>query len=325
MRRAYALKGRQREGSARGLASVIGSPTPSIFTARSTTPAPRRGPVIRYPSASQGNHLVDASPYGRTGSMSISNQDHIPGTSRINVSSRNMAPPSFIPTHSIKKGQLPATSIPSNTSRSYSIPNATPLRRRTQPVPEPSSATRRMWNWMGSFLRSGSTEPTPEEYESREWIPALPPITDADREALRHVSPQPPKPKERIIPPKEQVQLQHVPTPVPIRNPPKLSHKSSTGSVKDLIRSYESLSEMENNDPKSGSQKRNFVIKKRSDASLSAASFDSSRDISRRWSQDRSRPMSTSLDNSRSFDQSRNASTSFNAQETRVRWSYTSK
>jgi hypothetical protein len=236
-----------------------------------------------------------------------------------------MPPPSFIPTHSTKKGQLPATSITSNTSRPYSIPNATPLRRRTQPVPEPSSATRRMWNWMGSFLRSGSTEPNSEEYESREWIPALPPITDADREALRHVSPQPPKPKERIVPPKEQVQLQHVPTPVPIRIPPKLSHKSSTGSVKDLIRSYESLSEMENNDPKPGSQKRNFVIKKRSDASLSAASFDSSRDISGRWSQDRSRPMSTSLDNSRSFDRSGNASTSFNAQENRVRWSYTSK
>lgn len=160
-----------------------------------------------------------------------------------------------------------------------------------------------------------------EASESREWIPALPPITDADREALRHVSPQPPKPKKRIIPPKEQVQLQHVPTPVPVRIPPKLNHKGSTGSVKDLIRSYESLSEMENNEPQRVSQKGKgkpaFVIKKRSDASLSAASYDSSRDFSGRWSQDRFGPRDATLDNSRSFDRSGDLSTSLDGQETR--------
>jgi len=138
---------------------------------------------------------------------------------------------------------------------------------------------------MGSFLRGGSEAPS-EAGSQREFIPVLPPITDADREALRHVSPQPPKEKERIVPPKEQVQLQHVPTPVPIREPRKLNHKTSSGSVKDRIRSFESLSDTLDNSK--SQQGRPFVIKKASTGSLSARSFDMWKDVSADLSRDAS-------------------------------------
>ena len=43
--------------------------------------------------------------------------------------------------------------------------------------------------------------------------------------------------------PKDQVQLQHVPTPDSVRPPPKikLNHKGSSGSVRDLVKSFEGL------------------------------------------------------------------------------------
>jgi len=145
------------------------------------------------------------------------------------------------------------------------------------------SASKKMWNWMGSFLRANSEPPASEKGEPWETIPSLPPISDADREALRHVSPLPPKPKERIVPPRDQVQLQHVPTPAPIRVPRKLVHKGSAGSVKDLIKSFESISDTDSI-RKNMAATRPFVIKKASTDSLSARSMDSSRE----WSGERS-------------------------------------
>jgi hypothetical protein len=137
---------------------------------------------------------------------------------------------------------------------------------------------------MGSFLKAGSEPPVLENGEPKELIPSLPPISDADREALRHVSPQPPKPKERIVPPKDQVHLQHVPTPVPIRIPRTLNHKGSSGSVKDMIKSFESISDTDSI-RKNMNATRPFVVKKASTGSLSARSMDSSNEWSRGQSQ----------------------------------------
>jgi hypothetical protein len=137
-----------------------------------------------------------------------------------------------------------------------------------------------MWDWMGSFLKAGGEPPASENGEPRELIPSLPPISDADREALRHVSPQPPKPKEQIVPPKDQVRLQHVPTPVPVRIPRALNHKGSSGSVKDMIKSFESISDRDSI-RKNMSATRPFVVKKASTGSFSARSMDSSNEWSR--------------------------------------------
>lgn len=93
---------------------------------------------------------------------------------------------------------------------------------------------------MGSFLKP-ETKAQDDIQQDREWIPALPPISDADREALKHVSPAPPRTKEPIIPPKELVELQHVPTPVPPAR--VIKHKISTGSVRDRIKGFEVIKE----------------------------------------------------------------------------------
>jgi hypothetical protein len=296
-RRAFALISRQREGNARGLASAISSPTPSVFTpARPTGSA--FAPAVRVlqptPDPLGSTSTLHAPRYAhltheRGMSPSVTNSPAPVPQSRPDRSrSRDMPPPSYLPARSLhnpkpvsSQGLYPPLPAP---SKPYQIPPSTPLGRVVKPVPEPTSASRKMWNWMGSFLKAGSEPPVSENGEPREIIPSLPPISDADREALRHVSPQPPKPKERIVPPKDQVQLQHVPTPVPIRIPRPLSHKGSTGSVKDMIKSFESISDTDSL-RKNMSATRPFVVKKASTGSLAARSMDSSTEWSREQSQ----------------------------------------
>lgn len=285
-RRAMALINRQKQGNVRGLLSAVASPTQSIFTparpsVSAAAPGIRSLPSHQVPAKSvstlhapQYAHLLSDKGVPSS-SYSTPNTHHASRTYTRDA----MPPPSTIPVRSSKVAAVLPPSKP------YQIPSATPLGPSIKAVPEPSSATKRVWNWMGSFLRGGSEAPS-ETGSQREFIPVLPPITDADREALRHVSPQPPKEKEHIVPPKEQVQLQHVPTPVPIREPRKLNHKTSSGSVKDMIRSFESLSDTLDNSR--SQQGRPFVMKNTSTGSLSARSFDMWKDVSVDLSRDAS-------------------------------------
>jgi hypothetical protein len=288
-RRAMALINRQKQGNARGLLSAVASPTQTIFTpARpSVSVAAREARSLPHQVPAKSVSTLHAPQYAH-----LQSDTGVPSTSystpKTNHTSRTytrdaMPPPSTIPVRSAKAAQ--SVRAPPPPSKPYQIPSATPLGPSIKAVPEPSSATKRVWNWMGSFLRGGSEAPS-ETGSQREFIPVLPPITDADREALRHVSPQPPKEKERIVPPKEQVQLQHVPTPVPIREPKKLNHKTSSGSVKDMIRSFENLSDTLDNSK--SQQGRPFVFKNTSTGSLSARSFDMWKDISADSSRDAS-------------------------------------
>ncbi|KIM26284.1 hypothetical protein M408DRAFT_9939 [Serendipita vermifera MAFF 305830] len=277
-RRAYALINRQREGNARGLESAITSPTQSVFTPMRPT---KNGPIIRaVPDPLGPTSTLHAPRYAHLAHERGVSQSPTPTQTRTGGSNRDMPPPSYLPSRpNANTRAQPAPQklqAPPLPSKPYQIPPSTPLARSV--VPEPTSASRKMWNWMGSFLRAGSEQPS-ESGEPREFIPSLPPISDADREALRHVSPPAPKPKERIIPPKDQVQLQHVPTPVPIRIPRKLNHKGSSGSVKDMIKSFESISET---DSLRKETSRPFVIKKSSASSL--RSMDSSSEWSREQS-----------------------------------------
>ncbi|KAG8824301.1 hypothetical protein FRC19_002071 [Serendipita sp. 401] len=257
-RRVCALIGRQKDGLARGLA--VSSPASSVMTTH--TPLPSIASTMNAPIQE---------------SSSIRSQRPI--------SSRDMPPPSYIPSRPIQssRSQSAYPMLPPLSSKSYQIPPATPLGPAVKAVREPMSASRRMLKWMGSFLRSESEPPASSAGRTREFVPALPPISDADREALRHVSPPPPRKPERIVHPKEQVQLQHVPTPVPIRIPRPLNHKSSSGSVKDMVKSFESLSESD-----SRSNSRPFLTKKTSTGSLSVRSLDSSRSFTADWSNSRS-------------------------------------
>ncbi|KAG8831168.1 hypothetical protein FRC17_003554 [Serendipita sp. 399] len=216
-----------------------------------------------------------------------STKPHVPPSTQPQrpTSSRDMPPPSYIPSRpgQPSRSQSVYPTLPPLPPKSYQIPPATPLGPNVKAIREPMSASRRMLKWMGSFLRSESEPPASSTGRPREFVPALPPISDADRDALRHVSPPLPRKPERIVPPKEQVQLQHVPTPVPIRIPRPLNHKSSTGSVKDMIKSFESLSESDSN-----SNARPFLTKKTSSGSLSVRSLDSSRSFVGDWSNSRS-------------------------------------
>ena len=288
-RRAYALVNRQREGSARGLSSAISSPTPSMFTPARPTVA--TAPVIRtVPDPLGSTSTLHAPRYAHLAYERGVTQSPTPTPqTRPGRTSRDMPPPSYLPARSMGSSRPQPGSqtlyppLPPQ-SKPYQIPPSTPLARSV--VPEPTSASRKMWNWMGSFLRAGSEQPISENGEPREFIPSLPPISDADREALRHVSPPAPKPKERIVPPKDQVQLQHVPTPVPIRIPRKLNHKGSSGSVKDMIKSFESISDT---DSLRKGVSRPFVVKKTSASSL--RSMDSSSE----WSREQSKSVSQEI------------------------------
>lgn len=97
---------------------------------------------------------------------------------------------------------------------------------------------------MGSFLtgtpQSSAKKSTPNPVK---LYPVLPPVSDGDRDALKHIEPTPPRSPERVVHPKDQVQLQHVPTPDSVRPPPKikLNHKGSSGGVRDLVKSFEGL------------------------------------------------------------------------------------
>ena len=252
-RRACALISRQKEGTARGLAPS----SPMIPLA------------VRMVSEAATNY----------------SQDTTPSFTRRNKH-RDMPPPARIPvrTAQINRSQSLYPSLPQS-SKPYYIPSATPLGPTVRSATAPTSASRRMLNWMGSFLRSGSQEPANDYANNaqREYVPCLPPISDADREALRHVPTPPPKRRERIVPPKEQVQLQHVPTPQPIRIPRTLSHKSSTGSVKDMVKSFEVLSE---DASRSSISLQQTIRHKGSNVSLasSARSVESSTE----WSKERS-------------------------------------
>jgi hypothetical protein len=287
-----ALISRQKQGNARGLLSAVASPTQSIFTpARPSVSAAAPGirPLPPHQVSAKSVSTLHAPQYAHLQSNKDvqSTSYSTPKTSHTSRTYTRdaMPPPSTIPVRSAKASTASHSVLPLPPSKPYQIPSATPLGPSIKTVPEPSSATKRVWNWMGSFLRGGSEAPS-ETGSQREFIPVLPPITDADREALRHVSPQPPKEKERIVPPKEQVQLQHVPTPVPIRELRKLNHKTSSGSVKDMIKSFESLSDTLDNSK--SQQGRPFVMKKTSTGSLSARSFDMWKDVSADLSRDAS-------------------------------------
>jgi hypothetical protein len=96
---------------------------------------------------------------------------------------------------------------------------------------------------MGSFLRVAS-EPNPKR-EERQYIPPFPPISGAARQALRHVSAPPSEPKGSIVTAKEDVRPEHVPAICLIRTPQTLNHKGGAGTVKDIIKSFESISQTE--------------------------------------------------------------------------------
>lgn len=278
-RRACALISRQKEGKARGLAPS--SPALSMITPVRPSVGVQR--AVRMPSEAPTNY----------------SQDMTPSLPRRN---RDMPPPAHIPirTAHIDRSKSPYPSLPP--SKPYQIPSATPLGPTVRSATEPTSASRRMLNWMGSFLRSGSQEPKNKQMKNtqNEYVPCLPPISDADREALRHVPTPPPKRKERIVPPKEQVQLQHVPTPQPIRIPRKLNHKSSTGSVKDMIKSFESLSE---DASRSSISIRSTIPHKISNISL--ASSARTAESSTEWSKERSELREMSFGSVRSLGEGR--------------------
>lgn len=295
-----ALINRQKEGTARGLASVIGSPASSAQTP--TRPSTISGPAVRIIPPSTPASTLHAPRYVHLQSEKTAPLSTAFSTPKSNYTSRTytsseMPPPPTVPIRSNNTATASSTypTLPPKPSKPYQIPSATPLGPTRKPVPEPTSATRRVWNWMGSFLRTTSEAPS-EASTYHERIPVLPSITDADREALRHVSPPPPKAKTRIIPPKEQVQLQHVPTPEPVRVPRKLNHKTSTGSVRDMIRSFESLS-----DTLDSSRDRPFLTKKASNGSLPSKSFDMWKDVSTDLSRDQSMSQEISVGSVRSL------------------------
>jgi hypothetical protein len=114
---------------------------------------------------------------------------------------------------------------------------------------------------MGSFLtrtpQSSAKKHTPNPVKS---YPVLPPVSDGDRDVLKHIEPAPPWSPEKVVHPKDQVQLQHVPTPDSGRPPPKikLNHKGSSGSVRDLVKSFEGLQDEKR---KEGIRKHELAIK----------------------------------------------------------------
>lgn len=290
-----ALINRQRDGIARGLRSTVTSPAQTASTPirpSFATPAIRILPPSSSVQTPQYSHIQSSKAPPST-AFSTPKTNY---TSRT-YTSNAMPPPPTIPTRSVKAAAPRFQPPLPQPSKPYQIPSATPLGPSVKSVPEPSSATKRVWNWMGSFLRGGSETPS-EIAARRDFIPVLPHITDADREALRPVSPPRPKQKERIVPPKEQVQLQHVPTPVPVREPRKLNHKTSSGSVKDMIRSFESLSDTLDNSRSQPS--KSFVVKKTSNGSLSAKSFDMWKEISADASRDQSMSQDISVGSLRS-------------------------
>jgi hypothetical protein len=170
---------------------------------------------------------------------------------------------------------------------------------------------------MGSFLtrtpQSSAKKHTPNPVK---LYPVLPPVSDGDRDALKHIELAPPRSPEKVVHPKDQVQLQHVPTPDSVRLPPKvkLNHKGSSGSVRDLVKGFEGLQEEKR---KEEIRKRELAIKgevaklKRvgSGSSLrsnvsgyaSSTAGDTSADASR---EGRSLSFNSSHESSRSFDNS---------------------
>lgn len=339
-RRAFALKDRQRSGAARNLGLENTSPARSLYTPLHTPsiapqtyfrPLPPPTPT-RSNNAPTSTSFTTPNPYLATlGPIPIIREiaaTPTPASSRRTTT--DMPPPSYIPV----KAMVPPPPSPSSAlipapkpaptsvqapalrpAKPYVIPPSTPLGPSIRD--QPSSASKRVWDWMGSFLTH-----TPQSSAKKHTLnpvtsyPVLPPVSDGDREALKHIEPAPPRSPEKVVHPKDQVQLQHVPTPDSTRPAPKvrLNHKSSSGSVRNLVKGFEGLQEEKR---KEEMRKRELAIKgevaklKRvgSGSSLrsnvsgyaSSTAGDASADASR---EGRSMSFNSSHEPSRSFDDS---------------------
>lgn len=214
-----------RESSVRPMPTP-GSPTRSTFSAHPSLLDPRYS-HLRHEAQKGGEWPRESTP--------------TPSAKR----KTDMPPPPFIPVkvhqpEPSTSGSQPQSQPSDAPRKPYAIPSATPLR---PPSPDrSSSATKKVLGWMGSFLGKGPVQPPKKVPLNPLVYPVLPPVSDADREALKHVSPVPSRAPERIVHPKDQVELQHVPTPEPARPPKKLDLKRK-GSVKDLVKSFEGVQE----------------------------------------------------------------------------------
>ena len=265
-RRVFALKDRQRSGVARNLGSEIASPAPTLHTPLRTPSVNPRANVGRLPTLAPPRSNNAPPSTFTTPEYNLATVGPIPiireiaatptpaSTRRVTT---NMPPPSFIPGKAaipspvspspfvIATPEAAPTSAPAmalGPAKPYMIPPSTPLGPTIRD--QPSSASKRVWDWMGSFLtgtpQSSAKKSTPNPVK---LYPVLPPVSDGDRDALKHIEPTPPRSPERVVHPKDQVQLQHVPTPDSVRPPPKikLNHKGSSGGVRDLVKSFEGL------------------------------------------------------------------------------------